>query len=109
VDRRLIRRSLAGVKKPFDSRAGAGRRKSLPPEETHAEEHYHVKQMQARTPMVVVLNDGEELRGWIEWYDKNCIKITRTNAPNLLLYKSTIKYVYKDERVGVGQPQSSAE
>jgi sRNA-binding regulator protein Hfq len=87
----LIRRSLADVKKQFDSRAATERRRPVPPEETHAEGHYHVKQMQARTPMVVVLKDGEELRGWIEWYDKDCIKIARSNAPNLLLYKSTIK------------------
>jgi len=37
------------------------------------------------------------LRGTIEWYDRDCIKLTRSNAPNLLLYKASIKYLHKDE------------
>jgi sRNA-binding regulator protein Hfq len=46
--------------------------------------------------MVVVLTDGEELRGWIEWYDKDCIKVHRLNEPNLLVYKHSIKYLFKE-------------
>ena len=53
--------------------------------------------MQARTPVVVRLVDGEELRGWIEWYDKDALKLNRENAPNLLLQKHAIKYLYKEE------------
>jgi sRNA-binding regulator protein Hfq len=41
--------------------------------------------------------DGEELRGWIEWYDKDVIKLNREGAPNLLLTKAAIKYLYKEE------------
>ena len=56
--------------------------------------------------MVVVLADGETLHGMVEWYDKHCIKLTRTDAPNLLLYKSAIKYLCKDEDAsGNGQPR----
>lgn len=97
MNRRLIRPSLAEVKEQLGTGSHAPRRKPVPPEQTHAESYYYVKQMQARTPMVVVLTDGETIRGTIEWYDKNCIKITRTGAPNLLLYKTSIKYLYKDE------------
>lgn len=97
MNRRLIRPSLAEVKDQFAGANQPPRRKPVPPEQTHAESYYYVKQMQAHTPMVVVLKDGEMLRGTIEWYDKSCIKITRTAAPNLLLYKSNIKYIYKDE------------
>jgi sRNA-binding regulator protein Hfq len=72
-------------------------RKSAPPEQTHAENFYYQKQIQAKTPMVVVLNDGEEIRGIIEWYDRNCIKINRTGGqPNLLIYKPSIKYLFKE-------------
>ena len=53
--------------------------------------------MQGKTPMVFVLKDGETLHGTIEWYDKSCLKINRDGDPNLLLYKSNIKYMYKDE------------
>ena len=45
-------------------------RKQVPPEQTNAEEFYYLKQMAAKTPMVVMLTNDEELRGWIEWYDK---------------------------------------
>ncbi len=74
---------------------GAGK-KTPPPEQTHAENFYYQKQMQARTPMVVVLKDGEEVHGIIEWYDRSCIKLNRTGAPNVLLYKSSIKYIFKE-------------
>ncbi len=72
-------------------------KKSPPPDQTHAENFYYQKQMQARTPMVVVLRDGEHIHGIIEWYDKSCIKLNRTNGhPNLLIYKANIKYLYKE-------------
>lgn len=73
-------------------------RKGAPPEQTHAENFYYQKQMQTRTPMVVVLNDGEEVRGTIEWYDKTCIKVTRGGG-NLLIYKSAIKYMFKESEL----------
>jgi len=53
--------------------------------------------MQGKTHMTFVLKDGETLHGVIEWYDKSCLKINREGDPNLLLYKSNIKYMYKDE------------
>lgn len=80
--------------------ADQARKKPTPPEKTHAEEYYFVKQMNAKTPMVIVLDGGEELRGWVEWYDERCIKLNRTDAPNLLLYKRTIRYMYKDPEAG---------
>ena len=46
--------------------------------------------------MTIVLTDGEVLRGTVEWYDRDCIKLTRFGSPNLLIYKQVIKYVYKD-------------
>lgn len=70
-------------------------KRAAPPDQTHAEAFYYVKQMQNRTPMVVVLDDGEELRGVIEWYDRSCLKLNRTEGPNLLVYKDAVKYLYK--------------
>jgi sRNA-binding regulator protein Hfq len=72
------------------------RKKPAPPEQTHAESFYYVKQMQSRTPVAIVLDDGETLRGTVEWYDKDCIKLTRYGSPNLLVYKRCIKYLYKE-------------
>ena len=76
--------------------SGAGK-KTAPPEQTNAENFYYQKQMQSRTPMVIVLRDGEEVHGIIEWYDRNCIKVNRENgAPNLMIYKPAIKYMFKE-------------
>jgi host factor-I protein len=110
VNRKLFRPTLTEVKEPHNSRphapASAGpqpHKKPAPPEQTHAENFYWIKQMQARTPVVVVLTDGEILHGSIEWYDRDCIKLTRTGNPNLLIYKQFIKYVYKDgEEAAIG-------
>lgn len=71
------------------------RKKSPPPSETYAEIYYYKKQIDSRTPMVFVLQDGEEIRGTIEWYDLDALKINRDDAPNILLPKQNIKYLYK--------------
>jgi host factor-I protein len=72
-------------------------KKTTPPEQTNAEQFYYSKQMQTKTSMVVVLTDGEQLEGVIEWYDRDCLKLNREGAPNLLLFKQCIKYMYKAE------------
>lgn len=71
--------------------------KPAPPEVTNAENFYYIKQMNSKTPMVIVMTDGEEIRGCIEWYDRNAIKVNRDGAPNLLIQKHCIKYVFKQE------------
>lgn len=93
-NRKLIRPDVA------ETRAARGvRRKQMPPEQTNAEEFYYLKQMAAKTPMVVVLTNDEELQGWIEWYDKGAIKLNRNNGPNLLIPKRNIRYMYKEEEL----------
>jgi host factor-I protein len=75
-------------------------KKIAPTEQTNAENFYYQKQMQSKTPMVVVLRDGEEVHGYIEWYDKNCIKLNRNGASNLMIYKPAIKYMFKEGENG---------
>lgn len=99
-NRKLIRPPLAEAKLNLAAKsnpkiAKPPIRKQTPPDTTNAENFYYVKQMQAKTPMVIILRDGEELHGVIEWYDKGCIKLNREDGPNLLLYKHVIKYMYK--------------
>jgi host factor-I protein len=106
VNRKLFRPALTDVKEPpqfQQARPTAvaaipanSRKKPAPPEQTHAESFYFVKQMQSRTPVSVVLLDGEVLHGSVEWYDRDCIKLTRIGNPNLMIYKHSIKYLYKD-------------
>jgi len=81
-------------------RAAAPAKKSAPTEQTNAENFYYQKQMQSKTPMVIVLRDGEEVHGVIEWYDKACIKLNRSGAPNLMIYKPAIKYMFKEGENG---------
>lgn len=87
------------MRPPAADKEGGARRppakKPIPPDQTNAENFYYLKQMQGKTPMVVVLKDGEKLQGYIEWYDKQCLKFNREEGPNLLLYKHNIKYMYK--------------
>jgi len=112
VNRKLVRPRLAEVKERFQPNRGGGapdhvhretssntgfRRRPAPPEQTNAEAFYYLKQMNSQVPMVVVLDDGERLTGHIEWYDRSCVKVNREDAPNLLVYKHTIKYMYKLE------------
>ncbi len=80
------------------------RKRTPPPMETNAEIFYYKKQIDAHTLMVIVLMDGEEIEGTIEWYDRGALKVNRKSGPNLLVLKRNIKYMYKaDEREQVGE------
>jgi sRNA-binding regulator protein Hfq len=92
------------------SSAAAQGRKRIPPSETNAEIFYYKKQMDAHTQMVIVLNDGEEIIGTIEWYDRAALKINRQDEPNILLLKHNIKYMFKaEDRDGGGDDSSDGE
>lgn len=79
-------------------------RKRVPPAETNAEIFYYKKQMDSHTQMVIVLMDGEEIEGTIEWYDRAALKVNRRGAPNILLLKHNIKYMFKaEDRDGGGE------
>jgi host factor-I protein len=96
-NRRLIRPSLTEVKDQRSPRKDGAppQKKTAPPDQTNAENFYYLKQMQSKTQMTIVLKDGETLKGVIEWYDKGCLKVNRDGEPNLLIFKSNIKYMYK--------------
>ena len=102
ANRKLIRPTLnrnemraEGERRERPERVVSAPKKAPPPEQTHAENFYYQKQMQTKTPMVIVLRDGDSMQGVIEWYDKSCIKVIRNGQPNVLIYKSAIKYIFK--------------
>ena len=99
MNRKLIRPNLAEIKEKMNQEHEAVRKKSHPVSETFAENYYYLKQMNKKTPMAVVFQDGQVIEGYIEWYDRNCIKLNRDNAPNLLIYKRSIKYLYKTSEI----------
>jgi host factor-I protein len=108
-DRKLIRPSMTEMMDRFPTRGTTGRRKQVPAEQTNAESFYYLKQMQSRTIMVVMLTDGTELIGWIEWYDKNCLKLNREKAPNLLIFKHSIRFMFKEEELRQRRRRRTAE
>ena len=71
-------------------------RRGPPPDFTGAEAAYLNRNKEARSPMVVRLADGEEVRGIIEYYDRDMVKINRTEGPNLFIRKSQIRYMHRD-------------
>jgi len=100
MNRKLIRPDLTEMKEhrhtPVTTPKYFRQRRGIPPDQTNAEGNYYLKQMANRTRMVIVLKDGEELRGTIEWYDKMALKVHRPDAPNILLMKDNVKYMYKE-------------
>jgi hypothetical protein len=104
-NRKLIRPDAQDLKKEVGPRGV--RRKQTPPEQTNAEEYYYLKQMSNKTPMVVVLRNDEELHGWIEWYDKDVLKLNRKREPNLVINKRSIRYMYKEAEARRGGKRAS--
>ena len=97
MNRKLIRPDLTEIKEQLQAPPKLYRqRKPIPPEQTNAESFYYLKQMTNKTRMVIVLKDGEEIRGVIEWYDKHALKVHRSTLPNILLLKDNVKYMYKE-------------
>ena len=74
MNRKLIRPDLTDMKDhrhtPVTTPKYFRQRRAIPPDQTNAEGNYYLKQMANKTRMVIVLKDGEELRGTIEWYDR---------------------------------------
>ena len=65
-------------------------------EQTHAETLYLGQLIQDKTPVIVRLINDDEISGWIEYYDKSFIRLTRDNAPNVFIYKEQIKFIIEN-------------
>ena len=75
---------------------GGVKAKTKAPEQTFEEVKYLRYLVDKALPVVIRLSSNEEVRGVIEFYDSNFIRVTREGAPNLFLYKHDIKYLYED-------------
>ena len=87
------------IRMPNEYTSRRDRRQSAP-ETTFREAEYIDRLSKSRTPVVIKLTDGEEIRGWIEYYDKDIIRVTRDAQPNLFIYKSRVKYLYEENAAG---------
>ncbi len=65
------------------------------PEQTFEEVKYLRYLIDNGVPVCIRLSDNEEVRGTIEFFDANLIRLTRDGEPNLFLYKHDIKYLYE--------------
>ena len=59
---------------------GPRKPKTTPPEETSEEAAYLKSLGEKQKPVSIKLADGEIVQGWIEYYDKNMLRLTRAGA-----------------------------
>ena len=72
------------------------RGRTPPPEDTFEEAAFLKSLGEKQKAVSVKLMDGETVRGWIEYYDKNMLRLTREGAPNLFIFKHEIMYIADD-------------
>jgi host factor-I protein len=76
--------------------SGVKRGRTPPPEETFEEAAFLKFLGEKQRPVTLKLMDGQVVRGWIEYYDKNMVRLTREGAPNLFIFKHEIMYIAED-------------
>ncbi|MBV8049890.1 MAG: RNA chaperone Hfq [Acidobacteriaceae bacterium] len=70
--------------------------RAVPPEETSQEAVYLKALGEKQKAVSIKLADGEVVQGWIEYYDKNMLRLTRENKPNLFIFKHEIMYIAEE-------------
>jgi host factor-I protein len=70
--------------------------KAPPPDETSEEAAYLKWLGEKQKAVCIKLADGEVVRGWIEYYDRNMVRLTRETQPNLFIFKHEIMYIMED-------------
>ncbi len=81
---------------PLSSRNLKKSGKSPPPEDTFEEVAYLKMLGEKQKTVSIKLMSGEVVRGWIEYYDRNMIRLTRDGAPNLFIFKHEIMFISED-------------
>ncbi len=71
-------------------------KRTPPPDDTHQEAAYLKMLGEKQRPVRIKLMDGEVVRGWIEYYDRRMVRLTREGAPNLFIFKHEIAYIAED-------------
>ena len=77
--------------------ANAGKRgRTPPPSETFEEAGFLKALGEQQKTVSLKLMDGTTVRGWIEYYDKDMVRLTREGEPNLFIFKHEIMYIAED-------------
>ena len=71
--------------------------RSAPAAETGEEAAFLRALGQNQSQVTLKLVSGEVVTGWIEYYDEKMVRLTRTDAPNLFIYKDQIAYIAEAE------------
>jgi host factor-I protein len=80
------------------SGSSAPKGKTPPPDDTRQEAAYLKALGEKQKVVSLKLADGEVVRGWIEYYDKNMVRVTREDGPNLFIFKHEIVYIAEDSK-----------
>jgi host factor-I protein len=80
----------------FNAGSGPQKPKPVPPDSTNQEAAFLKYLTEKQSPISVKLVDGEMVRGWVEYYDRNMIRLTRQGKPNLFIFKHQIAYLAED-------------
>jgi len=92
---RPTREEFEKLKAQFSHSSVVARRR-MPPEDTGQEVLYLQQHSEHHTPMIVTLVNGEQIKGWIEYYDLDIIRVTLARGPNRFIYKSDILFMFED-------------
>ncbi len=69
--------------------------KSKAPSQTFEEPAYLKKLVQEHIPVGIKLVNGEEVEGFVEYWDADFLRLTREGDTNLFIYKHDMKYIYE--------------
>lgn len=83
--------------------------KSPPSNETGQEALYLKSLSERHVTVVIKLRDGEQVTGWIEYFDDMMLRLTRDGKPNLFIYKSQIRTITEGTVTNARRPGLSAE
>jgi host factor-I protein len=62
-----------------------------------SQEAAYLKALGEKQKLVSIkLCDGEVVQGWIEYYDRDMLRLTRDGQPNLFIFKHDILYIAED-------------
>ncbi len=93
---RFVYNACMAFRAPQGNPNAAKRSRTPPPEDTFEEATFLKALGEKQKPVSIKLMDGQTVRGWIEYYDKNMVRLTREGAPNLFIFKHEIMYIAED-------------
>lgn len=72
-------------------------KRTPPPDTTGEEAKYLLRLKESKTRVTVVLDDGESVSGWVEYYDRDVVKINREpdEGPNVFIRKAQVRYLFE--------------